>query len=249
MSLKYGRCRQTLARYFDDLHPCTGEIQVPNHPVPVILDATFFSRHDGVLVARAEGRNLLWKEIESEKADHYIEVLDTLWAAGICFAAFVIDGRRGVRERLMGLYDVPIQFCQFHQLAIVKRYLSSRPKLQTGRELRKIALTLTKTNRETFTSALREWYEKWQNFLKEKTLNPFTHKHHYTHRRIRSAYRSLITNLPWLFTHLEFPGSGIPNTTNSCDGSFAHWKNKLRLHRGLSKERRRKMMNYLLEST
>jgi len=250
LARRYGRCRQTLGRYFDVLEPCTGEIIVPNHPVTVILDATFFSRHDGVLVARAESRNLLWKEIESEKAEYYSEVLDTLWAAGIHFAAFVIDGRRGVREKLMGQYpDVPIQFCQFHQMAIVTRYLSARPKLEAGRQLRRIVLTLSRTHRGTFTDALKQWHAGWKDFLKEKTMNPVSRRWHYTHRRIRSAYRSLMTNLPWLFTCQDHPGLNIPNTTNSCDGSFAHWKNKLKIHRGLSRERRRKMMNYLLENS
>jgi hypothetical protein len=250
LARKYGRCRQTLSRYFDVLQPFTGEIIIPDHPVAVVIDATFFSRHDGVLVARAEGKNLLWKEIESEKADHYSEVLNTLWAAGTHFAAFVIDGRRGVREKLMGQYpDVPIQFCQFHQLAIVKRYLSSRPKLRAGRELRRIALTLTRTNRETFSRAVNDWHERWNHFLKERTFNPLNRKYHYTHSRLRSAYRSLITNLPWLFTFRDHPGLRIPNTTNSCDGSFAHWKNKLKIHRGLSRERRRKMMHYFLENS
>ena len=40
----------------------------------------------------------------------------------------------------------------------------------------------------------------------------------------------------------------IPNTTNSCDGSFAHWKQKVKIHRGLRKDRRNKMINYLLNN-
>jgi len=67
--------------------------------------------------------------------------------------------------------------------------------------------------------------------------------------RLRSAFRSLRTNLPYLFTCKDLPELDIPNTTNSCDGSFAHWKQKIKIHRGLAKHRRKKMINFLLENS
>jgi len=223
---------------------------MPPHPVSVILDATFFSRRDGVLVARAEGRNLLWKKIETEKLDRYEEMLDTLSAAGIQPEAFVIDGRRGVLQLIINKFPgVPVQLCQFHQLQTVTHYLSRRPKLQAGRELRELALDLTKTSRQAFAMRLDEWHSRWQDFLREKSWNPEAGRWHHTHRRIRSAYRSLHTNLHWLFTYQDFPERHIPNTTNSCDGSFAHWKNRIKIHRGLRKDRKQKMMHFLLENS
>ena len=239
-----------MRKYFDGISPVTGEIIAPDHPVAVVFDATFFSRHDGALVSRAERKNLLWREAEGEKAEYYGEMADDLSYAGVGFSAFVIDGRRGVRQELARKYPgVPIQLCQFHQVAIVKRYLASRPKLEAGKELRKIALTLTESGREEFVATLSAWHLKWEDFISEKKLDPLTGKWHFIHRRLRSAHRSLKTNLPWLFTYLDHPELNIPNTTNTCDGSFAHWKNKLKLHRGLSRERRRKMMNYFLENS
>jgi len=245
----YGRSHKTLRKYLDGVFLFTGEVVVPPHPVALILDATFFSRRDGVLVARAEGRNLLWKEIETEKAEYYAELLDMLTAAGAKFSGFVIDGRRGILQMLLRKFPgILVQLCQFHQAAIIKRYLSSRPKLTAGRELRQVALGLKRTDRANFSRKLEAWHTKWGAFLKEKSLNPASQRWFYTHRRIRSAYRSLMTNLPWLFTYQDHPELNIPNTTNSCDGSFAHWKSKLTIHRGLSRERRRKMMNCLLEN-
>ena len=38
----------------------------------------------------------------------------------------------------------------------------------------------------------------------------------------------------------------IPKTTNSCDGSFAHWKGKIKLHRGLRRDRRNRMIETIL---
>lgn len=228
----------------------TGEIVVPAHPVNLVLDATFFNRREGVLVARGNGRNILWREIETESLAVYDALLDELIAAGFHFHSCTIDGRQGVLRLLeRKLPGLPIQLCQFHQVQIVTRYLSKRPKLSAGQELRGLTLTLSKTDRKTFTTRLQAWHEKWNNFLQEKTTNPDSRRWSYTHRRIRSAYRSLKTHLPWLFTHQDCPNLHIPNTTNSCDGSFAHWKNKLKIHRGLSVNRKRKMLQFLLEHT
>jgi len=71
-------------------------------------------------------------------------------------------------------------------------------------------------------------------------------KGQFKHRAIRSAIRSLTTNLPYLFTTKKHPELKIPNTTNSCDGSFGQWKYRVELHRGLKKYRRNKLIIYLL---
>jgi len=79
--------------------------------------------------------------------------------------------------------------CQFHQIAAINRHLTRRPKLEAGKELRIIALSLTRTNLDKFLIDLEEWYGEWEYFLKQKTNNPETGHWFYTHRRIRSAYR------------------------------------------------------------
>ena len=43
---------------------------------------------------------------------------------------------------------------------------------------------------------LNDWYEIYRFFLEEKTTSSTTGELHYTHPRIRAAYRSLRTNLP-----------------------------------------------------
>lgn len=222
---------------------------IPDAPVNLIMDATFFTRSDGIMVARANSRNLYWFPIPSEKVEHYGQCLDTLEAAGYTFLSFTIDGRQGVRKMLQERFPcIPIQHCQYHQLQTITQKLTQRPKLPAGKELRAIALTLAYTSRELFTAALDAWYERWESFLKERTYSPDRKRGwRYTHEKLRSAYFSLRRNLPWLFTYLDHPDLHIPNTTNSCDGSFAHWKNKVEIHRGIRKDRKKKMVDYLLE--
>lgn len=186
---------------------------------------------------------MIWKEIFSETPGQYEQLKLELEQQGYCIKAAVLDGKRGVRNVFNG---IPVQMCQFHQVAIINRYLTSRPILEAGKELRQIALQLTKSNEKEFTGLLNEWHIKWQEFFKEKTINPFTGRWHYTHKRVRSAFRSLKTNLPYLFIYQKYPELIIPNTCNSIDGSNTTLKNLLRIHRGMNRENRYKMICQIL---
>lgn len=218
---------------------------VPPQPIVVVADSTFFKRMFGLCVFRSPHlkKNLYWNEIIYETIDVYRRGRYELENMGFTIQAAVLDGRPGVREVFN---DIPVQMCQFHQKMIVNRYLTTRPKLEASIELREITLGLCKSNEKNFTKALNDWYEKWQDFLKEKTIDPLTGRWFYTHKRVRSAYRSLKTNLPYLFTYLKYPELNIPNTTNSLDGSFSQLKELTRIHRGLNKEMKRKVIDEIL---
>jgi hypothetical protein len=137
--------------------------------------------------------------------------------------------------------------CQFHQAAIIRRYLTKNPKLTASKELMNVVKLMKETDKESFVGALGLWYEKWEKFYNERTLNLETKKSTYKHKRLRSAYRSLINNLPWLFTWYDNYELNIPNTTNAIDGHFADLKNKLRNHNGLSIKRKKKFIDQHLK--
>lgn len=138
--------------------------------------------------------------------------------------------------------------CQFHQAAIIRRYLTKKPKLKAGQELSEIVDSMTITDKESFEGALEEWYKKWKDFINERSVNPLTNKSFYTHKRLRSAYRSLKTNLFWLFTWYDHIELNIPNTTNAIDGHFADLKNKLRNHNGMNIKRKKKFIEGFLKA-
>ncbi len=154
-----------------------------------------------------------------------------------------MDGRPGVRQLFS---DVPIQMCHFHQKQIITRYLTDNPKLEAGIELKKITATLCQSNERTFTAAIYDWHQKWLLFLKERTTDPLTGKWFYTRKRLRSAYRSLKINLPYLFTYQKHPELNIPNTTNVLDGCFAYLKELVRVHRGINKTLKKKIIQEIL---
>jgi hypothetical protein len=187
-------------------------------------------------------KNLWWAEVTSERMATYHYGRKILEAQGWEFSAVVIDGRRGLTTVFKG---IPTQICLFHMMKTVTKWLTRTPETVPAQELRLLALTLTKTTEKEFTVALHTWYKKHKDFTEEQT-----HIHggrwHYTHGRVRSAYRSLLRNLPYLFTYETYPELHIPKTANSIDGSFSPLKKKVAAHGGLRKDRRYKVIQELL---
>ena len=138
--------------------------------------------------------------------------------------------------------------CHFHQKRIIQRYITKNPKLQASKDLQKIMNRLTSTNETIFTKKLDAWYKIYKDFIAETTFNEVTQKENFTHAKLVSAYRSLRTNLPYLFTYKNHKLLQIQNTTNSLDGGvFSPMKILIKIHRGLSKSLKLKMVDdYLL---
>ncbi|MCA9356988.1 hypothetical protein H6784_03085 [Candidatus Nomurabacteria bacterium] len=212
----------------------------------IVADTTFWGRSYGVCVFRSWDlkQNLWWGEVASERVAHYHYGCKILEDKGWTFSAAVIDGRRGLANVFK---DIPVQVCHFHQLHTVTKYLTKRPRTEAGKELRVLALTLTKTNETTFSKALVDYENKWKSFLEEKTIILGLNRPQYTHKKVRSALRSLKTNLYNLFTYQRYPSLNIPNTTNTIDGYFASVKKKIAAHHGLRRDRRYKLISQLLK--
>lgn len=240
LSEKYGCSEKTIRRYIDKVEPRrkTDFYRVAN----VVMDTTYFGRDFGVMVFKnsLDGCVLLTKFVKHETVRGYLEGISEIVSRGISVQAIVCDGKKGV---VNAFGDIPVQMCQFHQVKTVTTYLTRKPKLQASIELRNISLCLTNATKDVFLSRLNKWFEKWKHVLNERTVNEVTGKSHYTHKKLRSAYRSLVTNLPHLFVCEEWKELDIPNTTNSLDGLFADLKNKLRNHNGLSTSRKKKLID------
>ena len=167
--------------------------------VNVLMDTTYFGRKFGVMVFKDSltGQVLFKQYVRQETNKLYLQGIEEIARRGIRIQAIICDGRKGLFP-LFGR-DMPIQMCQFHQVAIVRRYLTKKPKLQASKELWELTLLLKQTDKESFEGGLQLWYTKWKVFLDERKSDALG-KRRYVHKRLRSAYRSLQTNLPWLFT-------------------------------------------------
>jgi len=237
-------CSKTIRNYLD-AYKQKPIILIPCH-IMVIMDCVYFKRVCCYLVIRDwyKKENIYFKRIPYETIDDYVSAINHLESKGFIIDGIVVDGRKGVFEALSSRY--PIQMCQFHQKQIVRRYITNRPQTSAGIELKEVVKELSNCDRPWFETLLNVWEFKYGNFIKERTVNPITKRWFYTHKRLRSAYRSLRKNLPYLFTYQTV--KGMPNTTNSLDGFFAHLKDAIRIHRRLKLHRRTKLIEYLIVS-
>jgi hypothetical protein len=205
------------------------------------MDTTYFGKIFGVMVFKDSitGQILYKQYVKQETNKLYLFGAEEITLRGIKIQSIICDGRKGLLDLFK---NIPIQMCNFHQVAIIRRYLTKNPKMEASKELWDFTLMLKNTDKESFEGGLNDWYNKWKDFLNERKLD-INGKNRYVHKRLRSAYRSLKTNTPWLFTWYDNVSLNIPNTTNAIDGHFADLKNKLRNHNGLSLERKKKFID------
>jgi hypothetical protein len=240
LSEQYGCSTRTIQRKIDnaDVRKMTEFPSVVN----VLMDTTYFGRTFGVMVFMNSftGQILYKQYVKNETNALYYKGIAEIVRRGMTVQSIICDGRKGIFELFP---DIPCQLCQFHQIQIITRYLTRKPKLEAAIELRSLTLRLTKTDKENFTRHLQMWKNKWDRFLNERSISSTTGKSFYTHKRLRSAYFSLNRNIGHLFVFEDYKELGIPNTTNMLDGTFSDLKNKLRNHNGLTTSRKKKFID------
>ena len=242
---KYNCSQKTIQREIDSSRQ--EPITKSPRKVIVLMDTSYWGTKFGVMLFKDSitRENLLKYYVKYETNEVYKKGIAELKSMGFEIIAIVCDGRKGL---LTSFKDIPVQMCQFHQSAIVRRYITKNPRMPAAIELKEIVERMTRTDKESFEGALLLWHNKWKIFLDERSINEETGKSFYTHRRLRSAYRSLKTNLPWLFTWYVNIELNIPNTTNMLEGHFSDLKNKLRNHNGLSLTRKKKFIDGFLKA-
>ena len=212
--------------------------------VTVQMDTTYWGRDFGLMVIRAALRgNVLWpKYVRHETIRGYSEGVDWLKSKGFRIYGAVIDGMRGLPQALS---PIKVQMCQFHQMLIVRRYLTLEPDLDASRSLLELVNGITRTDKESFIGAFNEWYEAYKDILNERVHDRRIKRKTppYMRPRLRSAYLSIRRNMPLLWTFFDCPQTGLPNTNNALEGLFADLKSKVRAHSGISREHRMKLLD------
>jgi hypothetical protein len=243
---KYQCSIKTIQRKLDRVIIST-ELKSPKEVI-VLMDTTYWKRGEyGVMLFKdaISGDNLYKQYVLYETNELYRRGIKFLSDNGYKILAIVCDGRRGLFN---SFENIPIQMCQFHQVAIIRRYLTKKPKLLASQELMELVNLMKETDRESFEGGLNDWFIKWEEFLNQRSFNPVSNRSHYTHKKLRSAYNSLKRNLPWLYTWYDHIGLKIPNTTNAIDGHFSDLKKKLRCHNGLNVNRKKRFIDEFLKA-
>ena len=242
LSAKYKVSERTIRRDLEEMRfvHCVAKYK----DVTIQLDTTYWGRNFGLMVIKDTLRNkILWhKYVRSETIAQYMEGISWLKSQGFKIYGAVIDGMRGLAQ---ALYPIPVQMCQFHQILIIRRYLTKEPDLEASNELLELVKNITRMDKDSFIDAFNEWYVKYKDVLNERIQDKRIKRHTppYMRPRLRSAYLSLKRNMPLLWTFYDHPETGLPNTNNAIEGMFSDIKGKLRVHRGVSKDNRRKLLD------
>ncbi len=204
--------------------------------VVINMDTTYWGRGFGLMAIKDTFRNkILWyKFVHNETIADYMEGIAWLREHGFHIYGIVCDGIRGL---FTALYPYRVQMCQFHQMMIVRRCLTNRPELPAAQELLDLTKRITCLDKASFIAELDLWQKHWGEFLKERTHDK-NGRSTYTHPRVRSAYLSLKRNMKWLWTFEQYSHLHIPKTNNAIEGTFTDIKTKLRVHSGISRQRR-----------
>ncbi|WP_080513257.1 IS256 family transposase, variant Zn-binding type [Glaesserella parasuis] len=145
LAVKYHCSVRTIQRYIDKV-PKTSLKPPLNRHLNIIMDTTFFGRYFGVLVLMDTLSNNVISHycVRTEKDIYYKLALNRLREKGYIIQSITCDGRRGLMK---DLFNMPVQMCQFHMVAIVMRKLRKKHQSQAGKELKIIAKTLTKSSK------------------------------------------------------------------------------------------------------
>lgn len=218
--------------------------------IRLVCDATYFGKRknraelDGILVFldSLTGQIVWFKFLKNETNRDFQECLNYLENRGFEILSVTTDGRRGLSKIFQ---NYPYQTCQFHIQKGVSILLTKSPKSEAGKELKEINKTFIKDRltEQELSLKLAEFTHKHKNFLNEKSETDPTK---FKHQRLIKALRKYKNNMKQMFTHQSNP-IDFKNTTNDLDGGlFSPLKLLLNNHRGLSKERRKKLIIYYL---
>lgn len=244
LASKYGVSSKTISR---DLRGMRYVQKISkDKEVTIQMDTTYWGRNFGLMVIKdALRKKILWRKyVTHETIADYVEGVRWLKSQGFKVYGAVIDGMRGLAQAL----PFPVQLCQFHQMLIVRRYLTQEPELDASKELLELVNTITKMDKESFVGAFGEWYERNRDVVNERSHDRRIKRKTppYMRPRLRSAYLSIKRNMPLLWTFYDRPELGIPNTNNGLEGVFSDIKTKLRVHSGISREHRKKLIDEYL---
>jgi transcription elongation factor Elf1 len=214
----------------------------------LVVDATYFGGRKNpnsfcVIVFRdfKKRENVWFKFSKSETKLDYLEGKRYLVGLGYVLRGITGDGLNLIREAFS---PIPFQMCHVHMERIIIRGTTRSPELEAGRALLAIVKTLKYTKKKLFEERMQKYTEQFSPFLNEKTTSQLTGKTWYVHKELRQAFLSLRNLHPFLFNNKS--DSNLQRTTNTLEGFFTHLKLKVAAHKGLSKDRKQKLISAMV---
>lgn len=209
----------------------------------IYVDGIYLARNVVVLIACSDTHVLGWYLARGENTRSWIALLSRIAPPDMV----VTDGGSGFTGAVRAVWPhTKVQRCTFHVFSQTKRYTTSRPKLECGRDLYALAKELLKIRdidkATEWIVSYNDWNTKWSSFLNEFSF--IEGKKVYTHERLRKARRSLnkLINQGTLFTYLDpelTKDDSLPAMNNRIEGGVnAQLRHMLQDHRGMNTLRR-----------
>lgn len=185
-------------------------------------------------------RTLLWYRVwASETNDWYRKWIRELLWAGVEILWVIADGRKWL---LNSFQSMPVQMCQFHMKAIVRRNIGKKPRLDQHKRLKDIMEMLWKIKEDLW----RERVKSWETVNKER-LQERNDEWKYIHMKARRSLRSIKYHMKYLFTYTQY--AWMPNTSNSCEWKASWIKQKANVHRVTKAFRKKKLIDRYLNGS
>lgn len=207
------------------------------------VDGIWVARDLVVLICCSGERAVSWYMARSENSRAWSALMAPIPAPDVV----VTDGGSGFAKAVRETWPrTRVQRCTFHAFSQVKRYTTTRPKLQAGRELYLIARDLMGIEAlhqaEIWVERYLDWCGFWADFLEDRTV--VDGRRACTHERLRRARSSLssLVSAGTLFTYLDpalAKAGPLPSTNNMIEGGVnSQLRAVLRNHRGLTSVKR-----------
>lgn len=223
----------------------------PSERVNLLIDGTYFNDDLCLILYRDNTIKFtqLYRLTDGEWFEELSEDLANLLQLGVQIESITCDGHKAVLKAIKHVCpQVTLQRCLVHIQRMCLIWLSSRPKSEAGKELRKIVSQLhlieDTLQRDYWLMSLLKWHDTHKDYIREKSINPETGRYWYTHKMIRRAFMAIKRALPDMFRYLE--NKRIPKSTNGLESFFGHLKGHVNVHRGLSRLHRRQFIQWYL---
>jgi hypothetical protein len=204
---------------------------------------------------------ICWNFVLRENYQNYIRDLQIIKDSGYVVLGVTSDWHGSLVSAVKQVFgNIPHQRCLVHTQKRCETLLTKGPKTEEARELLKIAKELnhikTKQDAKVWIKWIVRWKDRYENLIKERTyatqLNETNwykfanespqyleyvkenKKWWYTHKNLRSAYRVLTASRNNLFLYLDY--IKLDKDTNGLESEFSHLKQKINMHRGLTRK-------------
>ena len=211
----------------------------------LILDGTYINHRTGLYVVMdAKDHKIIYGDYGvSETGKHLKTFFEILQQEGLNPFSATVDGSlQQIKYIKEAWEDLIIQRCLVHIQRQGLSWLRQKPKRIDAMKLRDLLLQVlyikTKQQSDNFKKGFKLWEESFG-----LELSRSTNRGKVFSDLLRT--RTMITNaLPNMFNYLDNPE--ISRTTNALEGYFGRLKQKYRVHRGLSPNKRKSYFKWYL---